>query len=222
MSQQLEAAIRKIAAMPYYKNDQVQSGNYASNHEEAIASRLADHGFLSFGRPVLKSGFNVYIMKEWLEDNNPTSILETTKDMLPGSFIIQPGNKHCFPDILLKDFDNRLIAIEGKSAKDKPMWNDSLPRDQAIYVVSSSKRNKSTVFLGKDVIDPALRRELIKFHNKIKEETKNHNLDLEQIYGKTWSLYHRPQYNYHLDLWSNTGLKAAREQAVFDFCKTTI
>jgi hypothetical protein len=36
------------------------------------------------------------------------------------------------------------------------MWNDSLPYQNGIYIYTSGKLNETTIFLGRDVIDPKI------------------------------------------------------------------
>jgi hypothetical protein len=218
MSQQLESAMRDIAKMPYYKNQAAQSGTYNPGHEAAVAEKLTAHGFKENLKSVLTEGFNGAIMKEWLEDNNLTKISEITANMAPGSYIVQPGGKHLFPDIMVKDFNSRMVAIECKSTEGKkPMWNDSLPRDEAIYVISSESYDATTVFMGRDAIDAGQRDMLYDYHKKLKALTDEFKKDLEDKFGKGWHYYPRPQYNCTLDPFEDEQLRSTREEAVFKY-----
>lgn len=154
MSDKLHAAMKNIIAMPYYKNDSVKSGTTIPGHEYAVGNVLAAAGFTEKSKkefPALSKG----ILKAWAETGNDTRLKEVTPILPLGSFIKQPAGSQGFPDILVKDFDGRLIALECKSidkASGCPMWNDSVPRPGSIYILNSGRYNQTTVFLGQDVI----------------------------------------------------------------------
>jgi hypothetical protein len=74
------------------------------------------------------------------------------------------------------------VAIEAKSVGKgtTPMWNDNVPKQDTIYVLSSGKLNETTIFMGRDVIDRAvydimaeqeaeIAKVLKRFHKKLTE-----------------------------------------------------
>jgi hypothetical protein len=70
-----------------------------------------------------------------------------------GTYIHQPAGSQSFPDFLIRDFSGQFVVVEAKSgAGAGPVWNDSLPKAAAVYVMSSGKHNASTVWLGEDWI----------------------------------------------------------------------
>lgn len=220
MSQQFHDAMVDIAAMPYYKNQAAQSGTYNPGHEAAVAEKLKAHGFVDHPKTILTEEFNNRVMREWLESNDLISISNITAKMKAGSLIVQPGGKHLFPDIMVKDFNERLIAVECKSTEGKkPMWNDSMPRDEAVYIISSESYNQTTVFMGRDAIDPAQRKALYEHHKKLKELTEEFKREHDKVFGDIWSYYPRPQYNSSLDPFNDPESRKKREKAVFDYAR---
>lgn len=174
MSTQLHTALKEILAMPYFKNEPARSGKVINGHEDAISIRLEEQGFIKLDNakytpPKQKSPLSKTVMHEWAATKfqpdffkSDTSELfegldyRQLSDMPKGSFIAQPAGKQSFPDFLIRDFDGRFIALEAKSSdKEYPMWNDSLPKLGGVYVLSSGKLNKTTVFLASDVITQA-------------------------------------------------------------------
>ena len=137
------------------------------------------------------------VLNEWIDtDLAPDFLLEKTdkeykrvkdahktrrfKNMPLGSFIAQPCGSNSFPDFLIRDFDGRFFPLEAKSGKKQdnketlddattaaPMWNDNLPKHGAIYVYSNEKNNKTTVALGKDLID----KEVIEIRKEMDRDT---------------------------------------------------
>ena len=152
MSSQLKAAGELILHMGYYKNDNARSGNYNPGHEAAVAAVLSECGFQGFVQsdfPQLRRKH----LKEWWENEFGNQLDDILSDMPPGSYILQPGGSQSFPDILVKDFGGKIVAVECKSAKGThPMWNDSTPKLGAVYIMSSSKANETTMFMGEDLI----------------------------------------------------------------------
>jgi hypothetical protein len=153
MSEKLHSAITAVLAMPYFKNQHARSGTTDYGHERAVADVLKEHGYNEHKRedyPKLKKGS----FKKWLDDHSDTEVLEATAGLPNDCFILQPAGTQSFPDVILKDSDGRLIPIECKSGQNGtcPMWNDNLPKLNAIYVLASGLMNQTTVFMGQDVI----------------------------------------------------------------------
>ena len=151
MCEKLLEAGKKILEMGYYKNESARSGEFVPAHEIAVANVLVGIGFIEVfaGMFSLKKGD----LKKWWENRFDDSLDEILKDMPNGTFILQPGGTQSFPDILVKDFNGRIVAIECKSGKGThPMWNDSTPKFGAVYIMSSKKVDGTTVFMGEDAI----------------------------------------------------------------------
>lgn len=179
MSTALYNAGVDILAMGYYKNENARSGSYNPGHEDAVAVVLEKHGFQRFVQsdfPQLQRKH----LKEWWENGFGNQLDAVLADMPEGSFILQPGGTQSFPDILVKDFGGRIVALECKSGKGThPMWNDSTPKPGAAYIMSSGRLDETTVFMGDDVITPEQQevidnglRELAKLAESISNQVK--------------------------------------------------
>lgn len=98
---------------------------------------------------------NKKIMESWVEHGDDTKVNQILARMPVGTYVRQPISSQSHPDFLLRDFDGRFVAVECKSSSKNtfPMWNDSLPQQNMIYVLCSEKMNKTTLFFGKDVIE---------------------------------------------------------------------
>lgn len=156
MSTQLHAAMTSVIAMPYFKNEHARSGGAVHGHEDAVALKLKDHGFVEESKnnyPKLSKA----LLRKWAETGNDKKLKEVAGNMPNGSYITQPAGSQGFPDVLVRDFDGRFIAMECKSTQSSgtPMWNDSLPKPNSIYIMNSGKYNQTTVFMGRDVITQA-------------------------------------------------------------------
>jgi len=156
LSTQLHQAVTAILKMPYYKNDHARSGVKISGHEDAVALKLSDAGFTEVQKSTYP-GLSKSILREWAKTGNDVAVRQATKGMALGTYINQPAGSQGFPDVLVLDFDNRFIAFECKSSSGGgcPMWNDSLPKPNSIYIMNSGKYNQTTMFLGRDVITQA-------------------------------------------------------------------
>lgn len=153
MSTQLHTAVTSILAMPYFKNENARSGGATYGHEDAVAIRIKDAGFTEIQKtqyPKVTKG----LLKKWATDGNDSALRNATAGMPVGTFITQPAGTQGFPDILVKDFNDRFVAIECKSGQNGlcPMWNDNLPKPNTIYVLASGIMNSTTIFMGRDVI----------------------------------------------------------------------
>ena len=196
MSTQLHTAVKDILKMPYFKNENARSGGAHYGHEEAVAVRIRDAGFAEQERslyPKLKKG----LLKRWAESGVDTDLRRVTQGMPLGSFILQPAGSQGFPDILVRDFNDRFVAIECKSGQGGlcPMWNDNLPKPNTIYVLSSGAVNETTVFLGRDVMTAAMLASqvaMIKELSAIVDKYRKINAGLDQ-FNRGWDTKFRPQ-----------------------------
>jgi hypothetical protein len=116
-------------------------------------------------------------------------------------YVREPFNTQSFPDFIVFD-KNYLIPIEIKSSKDtdKPMWNNSLPKQYATYIFMAYAENlplrEVVYFMGKDVITKDCSDI---FATKMKEVQKAAKLSKEELslldkhkYG--WNTYVRVNY----------------------------
>ena len=196
MSTQLRKTFKLIRAMLYYKNDHAQSGTTKHAHEHAVAVAFQQAGFTEEQKstyPKLTSK----ILKPWAKGGSDADLRDATKGMPNGSFIIQPAGSQGFPDILIKDFCGRYVAVECKSAKGTcPVWNDNVPRETSIYIFCSESVNETTIFMGRDVITPAMydAMEKVKDATEAFFKTQNHILAAADGFGRGWGL--RPRWQH--------------------------
>lgn len=196
MSIQLHRAVTDILAMPYFKNEHAHSGGAVFGHEEAVALRIKSAGFIEIPKsqyPALKKK----LLKKWAEGGSDTALRSATAGMPLGSYILQPAGSQGFPDILVKDFDDRFIAVECKSGQTglTPMWNDNLPKPDTIYVLSSGVTNSTTIFMGRDVITDAMLASQVNMVNALTTVVKQYqvtNAALDQ-FNRGWDVKFRPQ-----------------------------
>ena len=197
MSTQLHAAISSILAMPYFKNDHARSGSNVHGHEDAVAEKIKNSGFAEEQKtsyPKLSKS----ILRKWAESGK-TDDLETILALMPaGSYIVQPAGSQGFPDILVKDFGGRYVAVECKSGKNGlcPMWNDNTPKPIAIYVLSSGAENATTIFMGKDVITPEEQALMDELEQKLAKVVTTYTNKLKAIdkFNRGWIQKSRKQH----------------------------
>lgn len=190
MSKQLKKACEEILKMPYYKNDHAQSGTVKHAHENEVAVGFRNAGFTEEPKTAYPK-LTGKILKAWAKGGPDTELQQVTKGMPDGSFIIQPAGSQGFPDILVKDFNGRFVAIECKSAKGTcPMWNDNVPRPDSIYIFCSQLTNQTTIFMGRDVITQAMydAMEQVKTAVGAFFKTQNHILAAADKFGRGWGL----------------------------------
>jgi len=226
MSKQLLKATKQILTMSYYKNDQARSGQVVHGHENAVATKLLEAGFSETNKkdyPKLGKA----VLKEWARNSVDTNLRIALADMPLGSIIVQPAGSQGFPDILVRDFDDRFIGFECKSTKNGtcPMWNDSLPRPNAVYIFNSGKYNTTTVFLGHDVITDALQSLLDKKEQEYKKIDNKYKklVDELDIHNRGWQQKARKQHFQYggkdkTDYFSHTK-RTICEQNVLNFVK---
>jgi hypothetical protein len=195
MSKQLKSSFEQILKMGYVKNEHATTKKSVNGHENAIESIFAENSFTSISRDLYPKP-NKKIIKDWAETGNASEIDLLFKAMPNGTYIPQLLGTQSFPDIFLKDFDGKYFSIECKSVKGTaPMWNDNIPTQYGIYVISSGKLNETTVCLGKDIISP----EMTKLRNEITEKLKVVIKDYEQkmkvldSHERGWYLTYRQQ-----------------------------
>jgi len=148
----LHKAFRSILEMPYYKNDHAHSGASICAHEDAVAVRFVDAGFTR-SKKSLYPKLSTKILKSWTTTGDATDLIRVTDGMPDGTLIVQPAGSQGHPDILVKDFKSRFVAVECKSSKGcSPMWNDNPPKPLCVYIFCSEHVNQTTMFMGRDVI----------------------------------------------------------------------
>lgn len=196
MSTQLHQALTKILAMPYFKNEHARSGGATYGHEEAVAAVVEGSGFNRVDR-TLYPKLTKTLLKKWATTRDDTALRAATEGLPVGSYILQPAGTQGFPDVLVKDFNDRFVALECKSGQGGlcPMWNDNLPKMDAIYILSSGITNSTTIFLGRDVITEqmlASQVQMVKELTAIVEKYRTINRALD-LFNRGWDIKFRPQ-----------------------------
>ena len=186
-----------IKNMPYFKNEAAKSGDFTLGHEAAIAVKFKECAFNEEFK-ITYPKLSKKILKTWARSGNESD-LESSVDTMPfGTFILQPSGSQGFPDMLVRDFNGRFIAIEAKSSGTGycPMWNDSLPNPNTIYVLASGVLNETTIFLGKDVITPEELTLMAQQHVYINSIVADYNQKLAQFdkFNRGFVQKSRPQH----------------------------
>lgn len=188
MSQQLHNFILAVQKMPHWANQHSTGKQRVDSHEEALATELTAQGYVEEklspkGTPKSKKKYPKLSKKALLaaidiEDpaERQKAIASLVQGMAVGTFFRQPCGGQSFPDFLVRDFSGTFVVIEAKSGKKgTPTWNDSIPRNGCIYIMSSEKYSGSTFFLGEDYINNELREEIkiVKIKIKLFEKEMN-------------------------------------------------
>ncbi len=212
MSQQLNNFIQEVLKMPHYSNDNAGSGQKFNSHEDALADQLVAHGYTQVqqhGIKINKKGnpapclkfpkLKTKLLKAAIESpNRQAEISKLVPGLLPGQFIRQPAGSQSFPDFLICDMSGTFVIVEAKSGNGSvPAWNDSLVKKDCIYIFSSGKYNSNTVFLGQDVLDPAIEKILSNAHDRVKQiidQTKIALVATPDIFNRGFGYYARPKF----------------------------
>jgi len=197
MSTQLHSALTSILAMPYFKNENARSGGAVNGHEDAVAVKIRDAGFTELQKnsyPKLKKS----LLGKWAKTGDDTELRRVTAGMPVGTFILQPAGSQGFPDVLIKDFNDRFIAVECKSGKNgqSPMWNDNVPKPTTIYVLSSGIQDATTIFMGRDVITPEEQTLMDEQEAAIAKVVEEYNKKIKSIdkFNRGWHQKSRKQH----------------------------
>lgn len=167
MTTQLHTSFKDILAMPHYANAASSGLNRLDSHELALRPVFEANGYKpieQFNLGKNRKGKTVKLLtypklkkkallKAIASPNKQKELEALCGDMPPGTYIHQPAGSQSFPDFLIRDFSGVFVVVEAKSgAGAGPVWNDSLPKAGAVYIMNSGKHNASTVWLGEDWI----------------------------------------------------------------------
>lgn len=99
------------------------------------------------------------------------------------SFIHQPFGSQSFPDFIIF-INGYMFHIECKSGKDIIKWNSGYPRKNSIYIFSSKKTDKTTIFFGDDSVLYEHYNDFDKRLDKVHEEVRIAGLEsMEKYFG---------------------------------------
>jgi len=123
-----------------------ESGN--KGHEQSVANILQQHGFIETKK---------------IEDVS----FKIETDLPLNSYVHQPYGPQENPDFIV-NYKGKFVHIECKSGQQTtaPTYNGGMPNSEYIYVFTSKKVNKTTIFYG-DAIVP---KEIEKIFNELIKE----------------------------------------------------
>lgn len=165
-----------IKNMPYYKNYAAASGavHNISNQEDEVAEMLIKNELTDRTKSNIMT--NRASVSDWLK--NPRNAVS----MPPMSFISQPCGTHDSPDFLVKLEHGVVFGIECKSSDGYcPMYNSGGIKQNLIYVLSSKKKNQTTVYVGRDIMTIAQQNLINELIQKQKVLEKEYNEKLKAI-----------------------------------------
>jgi hypothetical protein len=157
---------------------------------------IFEHKLISHGYSTIEFKIDKDLKKVILSSDSP---IRNTSDLF--GYIREPFNSQSFPDFLIVDKHN-IIPIELKTAEDtdKPMWNNSIPKQNAIYLFMAyscvpSKR-EVLYFRGCDVITKEASEVLKERLRQAQEQSKftNDELSSLDLYNHGWNIYVRTNY----------------------------
>ena len=181
--------IRDFLKMPYYQNYAACSGKVhnVAKHEDAVEDILIQNGLTEEPRRMTKVQRNA-----WLDG-------ESADDLPNNTYISQPCGTHNSPDFIIK-LAGQLYFVECKSTRltASPVYNSGLPTPKYIYVFSSKKHDETTVYLGRDVVEPQVYKMLEEANQKIKEICNGVSAEVRAMSsnGHGVGIYARPMYNH--------------------------
>jgi hypothetical protein len=116
-------------------------------------------------------------------------------------YIREPFGSQSFPDFLLLE-QNYIFSLELKSSQntDKPMWNNSLPKQHGIYIFMAHSdqpsRQETLLFLGRDVITAHATNVLKSKMKAVQEASKftKEELAILDVFNYGWEPYVRANY----------------------------
>jgi hypothetical protein len=166
--------------MPYFQNYAASSGRVhnVAKHEDAVEDILIKHQLQKEEISV-----PIKIRDGWLQGcANP----------LPDNcYISQPCGTHNSPDFIVKK-GGKLYFLECKSVKGgTPMYNSGVPKDNYIYILTSKRHNRTTLYRGRDVLPDYQARLIYEHISHARDRDAELNAKL-QSNGHGISYYTRP------------------------------
>lgn len=136
----------------------------------------------------------LYFLKAVLEmpfctntDRQHEKAVETLLKKYNVRYEAQPNGPQQFPDFKVQ-VGTYTLDIECKSTKQhKPMWNCAAPVGSAIYILTSKQKDRTTLFLGKDVCPRETYNRLIEDKQFIKKKINEYN----ENHDDGWNIYPR-------------------------------
>ena len=126
-------------------------------------------------------------------------------------FMRNPFGSQSYPDFLIFEEDY-VYCVEVKTSKsNKPMWNSGIPRQNGIYIISSTSNQAITFFFGKDIITLEEAKKLHRVYvEKFDKESEEFNRN--EMKNQKYGIYIYPRKAYAQSKKYNT-------KAILDFHK---
>ena len=188
---------KDILKMPYYRNYSAVSGavHNISNHEAAIEDVFARYKLTKVDKKKLLSSIKknlkigpVGVRNRWMNGID-------TEYMPDNSYISQPCGTHNNPDFIVKI--GRIFFIECKSSDEgKPTFNSAYAKQNYIYIFTSKKHNKTTFFMGQNIVSSKTAKLYDELAEKIDEQVKIFEPLIKESdsNNRGVSYYNRPMY----------------------------
>lgn len=95
-------------------------------------------------------------------------------------YAYQPNGSQSSPDFRLILDSGKTVDIECKSSRQTyPTYNGGLPKEGVVYIFSSGKYNKTTIFFADDIITTKKRKQFENLVQELNSILKIHQLDEE-------------------------------------------
>ena len=181
----LSKTLNEALKSPYVPNEN-------NAHENYTRDLLIKNGFHEIPGSHIKFDYNEF----W--ENIDKINWDKASNIPNNTIIIQPFGSQKNPDKLIK-YCGKLFAWEDKSSKEgKPVYNGGLPKLDCLYVFTSKKHNKTTIFRGKDIITKEKRDRLLSHHEahrKLDEEFNKNEKNQEDEFNRGFIFYTRAMYD---------------------------
>lgn len=166
-----------------------------------------------FEQKLIEEGFKTV---EFEIDKELKKVILSSDTQIPNhtdliGYVREPFNSQSFPDFLVLNKSN-IIPIELKTSEDtdKPMWNNSIPKQNAIYLFMAysciPEKREVLYFRGCDVItkeaSDVLKQRLIQAQEQSKF-TKDELSNLD-VYNHGWDIYVRANYQQKVHISNQT------------------
>jgi uncharacterized protein (UPF0248 family) len=188
-----------------------------------------------FEQKLIEEGFSTV---EFEIDKELKKVILSSDTQIPNhtdliGYVKEPFNSQSFPDFLVLNKSN-IIPIELKTSEDtdKPMWNNSVPKQNAIYLFMAyscvPEKREVLYFRGCDVItkeaSDILKQRLIEAQEQSKF-TKEELAKLD-VYNHGWDIYVRANYQQKIHIsdtnpsFVNHPNKEANKRKVLDYLRS--
>jgi hypothetical protein len=166
-----------VLQMPYCINAASNMEISAKEHEISIEHKLMLHGFNPY-TITPKDKKIIQPMVNAICEGDITSKLDQMPD---NSFMTQPRGTQNSPDLLVK-IDGKYLNIECKSCiNTHPQYNSGGIKQHYIYIFCSKNEDKTTIYLGKDILSMEQQRLITEHITRAREADIELNRMLKEL-----------------------------------------